>query len=294
MEAVIEPVAIGASQREFVVPAGATQLQLGVDSAYYALDGGPGFVVAVNGVPLPVPATAMPWIWVTGGLNNNYQYGIYAPNTQNVIFDGTNPVIAPMGLTQGESVSIAYLSGMASTNYPLSPLVNADGEQTSITGIEQYPGTYFPTLYTTPSSYPVGQPISFNALVTDATGNPLPNIPVTLNVTGANVQQLLANTDSTGTATFMYSGLYEGTDSLLAEAFPSGQSGIVSSLASMAWTNFPTPPPAGSLTFTDDRIYGPDNEQGFIVAATNAPVLRSSMQTWDSMYGAPTTILHPE
>ena len=268
--AVIEPVAIGASQREFVVPAGATQLQLGVDSAYYALDGGPGFVVAVNGVPVPVPATAMPWIWVTGGLNNNYQYGIYAPNTQNVILDGTNPVIAPMGLTQGESVSIAYLSGMASTNYPLSPLVNADGEQTSITGVEQYQGTYFPTLYTTPSSYPVGQPISFNALVTDATGNPLPNIPVTLNVTGANVQQLLANTDSTGTATFMYSGLYEGTDSLLAEAFPSGQSGIVSGQASITWTNFPTPPPAGSLTFTDDRIYGPDNEQGFIVAATDA------------------------
>jgi len=72
--AVIEPIAIGASSRNFVVPVGATQLQLGVNDNHYADNGGSGFVVSINGVNLtnPVPATAVPWNWVTGGLNNNY------------------------------------------------------------------------------------------------------------------------------------------------------------------------------------------------------------------------------
>jgi hypothetical protein len=134
--AVIEPIAIGASSREYVVPVGATQLQLGVDSAYFVTNGGPGFAVAVNGVSVTIPSTAMPWTWAIGGLNNNYQYGIYNPSIQNAILDGTNPVVAATGLTGGQTVTIAYQSGTASANYPLRPLVNADGDQSAITGVQ--------------------------------------------------------------------------------------------------------------------------------------------------------------
>jgi RHS repeat-associated protein len=266
--AVIEPIAIGASQREFIVPTGATQLQLGVDSAYFVANGGPGYVVQVNGNPVPVPATAMPWTWVTGGLNNNYQYGIYAPNIQNGILDGTNPVVAATGLTQGESVSIAYQSGTASANYPISPLVNADGDQASITGVQLWNGTYFPTLYTTTSSYPLNQPITFNALVTDASGKPTPNVPVILNVTGANAQQLQATTDSTGTATFIYSGFNQGIDSLQAQAFLSGAPTLASSQSSLMWINYPTPPPAGNLLLQLREQL--EDRQGYFVLATDA------------------------
>jgi RHS repeat-associated protein len=266
--AVIEPIAIGAAPRVLVVPAGATQLQLGVDSAYYALDGGPGFVVAVNGTTMTVPATAMPWIWVTGGLNNNYQYGIYAPSIQNGILDGTNPVIAVTGLTQGESVSIVYQSGTASANYPISPLVNADGDQASITGVQLWKGTYFPTMYTTASSYPLNQPVTFNALVTDASGNPASNVSVTLNVTGANAQQLQATTDSTGMAAFMYYGSNPGTDSLQAQAFLSGTQSLASSQSSLTWISYPTPPPAGKLLLQLKEQL--EDRQGYFVLATDA------------------------
>jgi len=98
-------------------------------------------------------------------LNNNYQYGI--GTALNPSGDGTSPQLAATGLTQGELVSIAYQSGTASAGLPANPLVNADGDQTWITGVNIWNGTYFPTLYTTASSYPLGQPITFNAIVTN-------------------------------------------------------------------------------------------------------------------------------
>ena len=266
--AVIEPIAIGAAPRAFVVPVGATRLQLGVDTAYFVTAGGTGFVVTVNGVLVTVPPTAMPWTWAIGGLNNNYQYGIYNHSIQNGILDGTNPVVAATGLTPGESVNIAYQSGTASANYPLRPLVNANGDQTSITGVQVWQGTYFPTLYMTPSSYPVDQPITFNALVTDAIGTPMPNVPVTLNVTGANAQQLQATTDSTGTATFMYSGSNPGADSLQAQTIPSGGTSLVSSQSSVTWVNLATPPAAGKLNL--QLLAYVENAQGYDVLATDA------------------------
>ena len=257
--AVIEPIAIGSSSRTFVVPAGATQLQLGTNDNHYADNGGSGFMVAINGVPLaaPLPATAMPWNWVTGGLNNNYQYAMN---------DGTSPVIAATGLTQGQSITITYQSGTASANYPTSPSVNADGDQSWITGIVLYQGTYFPTMYTTTTSYPVGQPITFSALVTNGSGTPMPNVPVTLNISGANVQQLQATTDHTGTATFVYSGSNAGTDNLQAEAFPSGEADLVSGQANVTWAVYATPPPVGSLTFSG-YANGPGNKQVYIFVA---------------------------
>ncbi|MGD0733384.1 MAG: DUF2341 domain-containing protein [Terracidiphilus sp.] len=266
--AVIEPIAVGAASRAFVVPAGATQLQLGVDSEYFAGDAGPGFVVAVNGVSVTVPPTAMPWTWVTGGLNNNYQYGIFNPSIQNGAIDGTNPVVAATGLTPGQTVSVAYQSGTASANLPIRPLVNADGDQTWITGANIWQGTYFPTLYMTTSSYPLNQPITFNALVTGVSGTPMVGVPVTLNVSGANAQQLQATTDSTGIASFLYSGLYAGTDTLEAQAFPSGGPSLESGQSSVTWINYATPPSPGSIVLSIPGYV--NNLQDYTVLATGA------------------------
>lgn len=265
---VIEPIAIGAASETFVVPTGATQLQLGVDSSYYMSNGGPGFVAAVNANSVTVPPTAMPWNWVSGGLNANYQYGIFNPNIQSGVLDGTDPVVAATGLTQGENVNITYQSGTASTNPPIRPLVNANGDQTWITGVQMWQGTYYPTLYTTASSYPLGQPITFNALVVDATGTPLPNVPVTVNVTGANAQQLQATTTSTGTATFMYSGLNAGTDTLQAQAYPSGGPSLASGQSNVTWVNFSTPPSVGSIALTMFAYV--NNVQTYTVLVTGA------------------------
>jgi RHS repeat-associated protein len=265
--AVIEPIAIGASPISYVVPVGATQLQLGINDSYYSDNGGAGFTVSVNGSPLPIPilATTVPWTFVTGGLNNNYQFGIgtaFSPSG-----DGSSPVVVK-GLTQGQSVSILYQSGTVSTNFPTQSPVNADGDQTNITGGKLLLGAYYPTLYTNASSYPIGQPITFDALVNNSNGAPLANIPVTLYVTGANPGQYQATTDSTGNAAFLYSGQYAGTDSLQAQAFPSGQASLVSGQASVTWTNYPTPPPVGSLGLT---MFAYENDlQAYTVMATDA------------------------
>jgi RHS repeat-associated protein len=234
---VIEPIAVGASASEFIVPAGATQLQLGVDSAYYTLDGGTGYTVLVEGSPVTVPPTAMPWTWTASGLNAAYQYGIYAPSIQSGVLDGTNAVPAAMGLTAGQIVTIAYQSGTATESQSLRPLVNANGDQGWVTSLNEWQGTYFPTFYTSTSAYPVGQPIPFSALVTNSAGAPAANVPVTLTVTGANPGEYTATTDSTGTATFLYTGAYAGADSLVAQATPAGGASLTSSLSSVTWVN---------------------------------------------------------
>ena len=257
--AVIQPIALGASAKTFLVPAGATQLQLGIDDDYFEDNSGTGFVVSVNGASIAVPPTTMPWNWVRGGLNNNYQYGLN---------DGASPIIAATGLTQGQSVSVAYQSGTVSAEFPLKTLNNADGDQSWITGTREWQGAYYPTLYTTASAYPIGQPITVTALVTDATGAPMLSVPVELDATGANPGQYLGTTTSSGVTPFVYNGSNAGTDILQAQATPTGQVSLVSNQSNVNWTNYPTPPAPGSLALT---LFGyVNNVQNYIVLATDA------------------------
>ena len=235
----IEPIALGTASRTFITPAGATRLQLGVNDNYYEDNGGAGFVVAVNGFSVTVPATAMPWNWKLGGLNNNYQYGIS---------DGTSPVIAAANLTAGQPVTIAYQSGTISTNYPIGASVSANGDSNFITGTQNFQGAFFPTLYTTGAAYPQNQPLNVFATVVDASGAPIPNTPVMVIISGANPGQYQATTDATGTASFLYIGEYAGNDSLQAQATLVGQGTLDSNTIMINWTNYPTPPPVGSLS----------------------------------------------
>ena len=199
-------------------------------------------MVAVNGSNISVPPTAMPWNWQTGGLNNNYQYGIN---------DGTSPVIAAANLTAGQTVTLAYQSGTISTNYPISNLISANGDPNFITGTQIWQGAYFPTLYTTGTAYPQTQPINVFAVATDATGAPVPNATVTLTISGANPGQFQATTDATGTASFLYAGENAGNDNLQAQETLAGQGTLDSNLTTIGWTNYPTPPPVGSLSLNE-------------------------------------------
>ncbi len=247
---VIQPIAIGATARTLPVPAGATQLQLGINSQYYPNDGGAGFTVLVNGVSVSVPPTAMPWVWTVGGQNARFQYGIYNPSIQNGVLDGTPPVIAAQNLTAGSTVTVAYQSGTASINLPVRPLVDADGDQTWTPAAQIWQGAAFATQYTTTKAYTVGQPITFDAQVLDVTGAPMANVRVTLNISGANPQTLQATTDASGEAAFLYTGANAGADSLVAQAFPAGNGVLTSELGSVTWVSRPTPPtPPGALSF---------------------------------------------
>src|SRR5262249_5312865 len=77
----------------------------------------------------------------------------------------------------------------------------------------------------------------------DGSGQPVPNLPITLGVFGANTQQLTATTDSTGIARVGYAGATPGTDTVTATAFISGLQ-PASTGAPVLWSiPQPAPPP---------------------------------------------------
>jgi RHS repeat-associated protein len=260
---VIEPIPIGATASSFVVPAGASQLQLGIDDNVLSDNVGTGYVVETNGVVVTVPPTARPWNWAAGGLNASYAFGVN---------DGTSPIVALTNLTPGAAVSVAYQTGTVSSGTSF-PYVNANGDQGDITGItSSLSGIYFPTLYMTGLSYTVGQSAAFTALVTDGSGAPLPNTDVMLNIVGANARQFQATTNSSGIAAFAYTGLVAGIDTVNAEAYPSGGASLASGSNTVTWVNSAIPPLPASLVLSPDTVQPlPANgQQSFTVYATDA------------------------
>lgn len=211
---VIEPIAIGAKPRLFVVPPGATQLQLGINDDLFADNLGAGFEVQVNGTTVEVPPTAMPWLWNANGLNQLYPFGAG---------DGTAPIVAATQLSAGNTVSIQYLSGTAQAGDPSRFLSSdADGQLDWITGTRVIDGGY-PSRYMTDIEHPVGETVPLAIGVTDALGNPLADTAVEVTMTGANAQTLQATTDATGAVALSYQGSSIGTDSISAAALLNGQ-----------------------------------------------------------------------
>ncbi len=262
--AVIEPLAIGAAPKVFVVPAGATQLQLGVDDGAYFDNFGPGFVVNVNGSLVTVPAGAMPWVWVTGGLNSNYAFGLQ---------DGTAPLVAATNLTPGENVVIAYQSGLNSPGGFYAPIYDADGVPGLTTGVGTGSDTaaYPPTHYMTALSYTLGSSITFEALVTDVMGNAMANVPVTFTVTGANGQQFTTTSDQNGAASFIYAGGNAGTDTVQAQASLPGAT-VTTSQTTVVWRNAVPQSPTGALTLSPATVQPMPvgSQETFTVFAANS------------------------
>jgi RHS repeat-associated protein len=85
------------------------------------------------------------------------------------------------------------------------------------------------------SPLPVGGQQAFSVVASDASGAPVPDLHVSLVVTGADNLQLPAVTDSTGTATFTYQDVNPGTASVQAVAFISGMVAY-SNAVSVPWT----------------------------------------------------------
>jgi len=95
-----------------------------------------------------------------------------------------------------------------------------------------------------PASILVGQLETLTVQATDGSGSAVPSAGVTLTIGGANPQTLSGTTDSTGKATFQYSGVNAGSDTVQALASISGQ-GTLSNLVVVPWSA-----PAGGGTIT--------------------------------------------
>ncbi|MFQ5933553.1 MAG: PKD domain-containing protein, partial [Dehalococcoidia bacterium] len=85
---------------------------------------------------------------------------------------------------------------------------------------------------------PVGMPHTVTATVTDLLGNPIPGLPITFDVTGANTTTGEATTDASGRASFTYGGANPGQDDILATSF-----GATSNTAVKIWEGALNRPP---------------------------------------------------
>jgi RHS repeat-associated protein len=93
----------------------------------------------------------------------------------------------------------------------------------------------------------VGQPVHLTVAAMDASGNPIPSLPITMTVSGVNSQTVTGTTDSKGLAVLSYTGTHEGSDLVLVGASVSGAP-AVSNTIGVFWkfgsgTSSESPPP---------------------------------------------------
>jgi len=143
------------------------------------------------------------------------------------------------------------------------------------------------------SPLPVGGQQSFSVLATDATGTPVPNLGISLLVTGANEITLTGITNATGHATFNYQDVEPGTDSVQAAAFINGMFNHSDSV-SVPWT-LPSATSGGSGTLnigiTADSAITLQNALQLTGTATDSslPVGINPTVTWSQISGPGTT-----
>ena len=80
-------------------------------------------------IEVTVDATAGPWDWVSGGLNDSYKYG---PAVQDFTPPTSIDLTSVLGLTSGQQVYILYKSGLTSSFAGVPPTVGVNGYVGSI------------------------------------------------------------------------------------------------------------------------------------------------------------------
>jgi len=231
-----------------------------------------GFIVEIDN-----PLTANPTFHniVTGGSRGDFvtvgpDHCLYATQTDSVekvtSADGSCPFVPSICLTS-PTVPVVHVAINGFTfDYNDSGLAltggGSDGECTGNNesrAWQQIGGKGGPVniplppamtlaLQAAPSSgHVVGQSQAFTVAAMDGAGHTVPNVAVQLGVFGANPQQPSGTTDASGTATFAYTGVNAGTDTVTATAFISGLQAVSNSVP-IQWT-IPAPGgPTGSTT----------------------------------------------
>jgi RHS repeat-associated protein len=106
-----------------------------------------------------------------------------------------------------------------------------------------------------PSSINTGQLETLTVTAKDASGAAVPNLGVALNIDGANQQFLSGTTNSSGVATFTYTGNYGGSDSVQAVADISGMMSL-SNVVTVPWNGVVGGGTGGGCSFTPQGWIG--------------------------------------
>ena len=142
----------------------------------------------------------------------------------------------------------------------------------------------------------LGQAQTLTVSAMDGGGNPVANLPVTLQVFGPNAQTLTGTTTAAGQATFAYVGALSGTDNTQASAFITGLR-VISNLGSVAWSppigGGPNPPPNPNPNAPPPpSITTPNPADGAVVtkpvpvSATITPPSGQTITAWRVLYQA--------
>jgi len=205
----------------------------------------------------------IPKVYVTtGGSTQTYNDTQQVLNTQG--FD--------MACVGNESHPWVNVSGTPSTlNLPIPPAASLSLTPTTVAGDT------------------TGQQQNLAVAVMDSTGSPVSGQQVTLQVVGANAQQLNGTTDSGGNLTLSYVGRNAGTDTVQAIAFVTGMRALSNSV-SVPWALAPVPgggpgQPAPSIT-APSPADGTVVTQPMPIHATFTPPAGQTITSWSVTYQA--------
>ncbi|HEX3153308.1 MAG TPA: Ig-like domain-containing protein, partial [Candidatus Angelobacter sp.] len=130
----------------------------------------------------------------------------------------------------------------------------------------------------------IGGTATFSALLTDASGAIIPNVPVLFNVAGANTIQFQGVSDSTGHATFSYQSFRTGTDIVQANAQITGMT-AVSNQTLVTWNSAANTAPVVNAG-TNQTITLPTNSATLSGTATDDGLPNGTLTTtWTQVSG---------
>ena len=130
----------------------------------------------------------------------------------------------------------------------------------------------------------IGGTATFSALLTDASGAIIPNVPVLFNVAGANTIQFQGVSDSTGRATFSYQSFRTGTDIVQANAQITGMT-AVSNQTLVTWNSAANTAPVVNAG-TNQTITLPTNSATLSGTATDDGLPNGTLTTtWTQLSG---------
>jgi len=130
----------------------------------------------------------------------------------------------------------------------------------------------------------IGGTATFSALLTDASGAIIPNVPVLFNVAGANTIQFQGVSDSTGRATFSYQSFRTGTDIVQANAQITGMT-AVSNQTLVTWNSAANTAPVVNAG-TNQTITLPTNSATLSGTATDDGLPNGTLTTtWTQVSG---------
>lgn len=127
----------------FIVPAGANQLQMGMNDYPYSDNSG-AWVMSVNASNVTVNSTCAPYVYTAGVLNTAFP----------IPSSGQAAPVVVSGLTAGQNVLIQYVSGTCGLHFSSPPFFGPIGAVNfAFSGSSSSPGQY--AVSTIPTSTPV-------------------------------------------------------------------------------------------------------------------------------------------